>query len=209
MNVLIIYAHPSQKSFTYQIFNRLLEGLKKAKHTIEISDLYQMNFQSNMSEEEYEREGLANTDLPIPDDVLKEHAKIEKADCIIFLYPLWWSDVPAILKGWFDRVYSVGYAYGYDKDGNKIQAMKQIPLGLSVCTAGHSNAYLHEIGIAQSMEKIMLDDRMGKKFTHKEFIILGGTTEIEKVKEQHLNRSYEMGLGLEEMLHQNGIKSKE
>ncbi|KXX70910.1 NAD(P)H-dependent oxidoreductase [Flammeovirga sp. SJP92] len=193
MNVLIIYAHPSKKSFTYQILNQLLDGLEEANHTFEISDLYKMDFQSNMTEDEYEREGLANTNLPIPGDVTREHEKIEKADCIIFLYPLWWSDVPAIMKGWFDRVYSVGYAYGYDQEGNKIQAMKQIPLGLSICTAGHSNSYLHEIGIAQSMKKIMLDDRMGKRFNHKEFILLGGTTEIEKVREHHLSRAYEIG----------------
>jgi NAD(P)H dehydrogenase (quinone) len=168
MNVLIIYAHPSSKSFTHEIFEALVNGLSLSNHQVEISDLYKMNFQSDMTEIEYEREGLANTKLPIPDDIILEHQKIEKADCIIFLYPVWWSDCPAKLKGWFDRVYSVGYAYGYDENGHKVQQMKRIKLGLVVCTAGHSNDFLENVGISESMKKntknhtIMLVQQFGE-----------------------------------------------
>jgi NAD(P)H dehydrogenase (quinone) len=119
--------------------------------------------------------------------VAEEHRKIEAADCIIFLYPLWWSDCPAKLKGWFDRVYSVGYAYGYDGAGRKIQKMKTVPRGIVICTAGHPNEFLREIGIAESIRNVMLDDRLGKRFQQREMIILGGTLDLEKVKEQHRN----------------------
>ena len=174
MNILIIYSHPSGKSYTFQILETLKQTLFLNKWNVEVSDLYAMNFQSDMNEMEYEREGFANTGLPISKDVLEEHTKIEKADCIIFLYPVWWSDCPAKLKGWFDRVYSVGYAYGQKPN---TPVMKTIKWGLVICTAGHSNDFLNEIGIAQSMQTIMLDDRLGKRFEHKEMLILGGTTE--------------------------------
>jgi len=182
MNILIVYAHPSKKSYTFQVLERLKLALNTEKWNVEISDLYASNFVGDMSEEEYEREGFAKTQFPIPTDVLAEQEKIEKADCIIFLYPVWWSDCPAKLKGWFDRVYSVGYAYGQNETSRK---MKTIPYGLVICTAGHPNEFLHKIEIAQSMEKIMLEDRLGKRFTHKEMIILGGTLELEKVMEGH------------------------
>lgn len=182
MNILIVYAHPSKKSYTFQVLERLKLVLNTEKWKVEISDLFASNFVSDMSEEEYEREGLAKTELPISKDVLAEQEKIEKADCIIFLYPVWWSDCPAKLKGWFDRVYSVGYAYGQNETSRK---MKTIPYGLVICTAGHPNEFLHEIEIAQSMEKIMLEDRLGKRFTHKEMIILGGTLELENVMSIH------------------------
>ncbi|MFC4476099.1 NAD(P)H-dependent oxidoreductase [Flavobacterium chungangensis] len=182
MNILIVYAHPSKKSYTFQVLERLKLALNTEKWNVEISDLFASNFVSDMSEEEYEREGFAKTKLSISTDVLAEQEKIEKADCIIFLYPVWWSDCPAKLKGWFDRVYSVGYAYGQNETSRK---MKTIPYGLVICTAGHPNEFLHEIEIAQSMEKIMLEDRLGKRFTHKEMIILGGTLELEKVMEEH------------------------
>ncbi|WP_343707207.1 NAD(P)H-dependent oxidoreductase [Flavobacterium sp.] len=182
MNILIVYAHPSKKSYTFQVLERLKIALGNENWNVEISDLYASNFISDMSDAEYEREGFVKTQLPIPADVLAEQEKIEKADCIIFLYPVWWSDCPAKLKGWFDRVYSVGYAYGQNETSRK---MKTIPYGLVICTAGHPNDFLQEIEIAQSMEKIMLEDRLGKRFTHKEMIILGGTLELENVMAQH------------------------
>jgi len=89
LNILIVYAHPSRKSYTFQILEQLKTELTAQHWNIEVSDLCAMNFQSDLTEEEYEREGFAKTDLPIPDDVQQEHRKIEKADCIIFLYPLW------------------------------------------------------------------------------------------------------------------------
>lgn len=174
MNILIIYCHPSETSYTFQILETLKQILLFQKWNVEVSDLYAINFQSDMDEMEYQREGFANTELPISKDVLEEHKKIEKADGIIFLYPVWWSDCPAKLKGWFDRVYSVGYAYGQKPN---MTVMKTIKFGLAICTAGHSNNFLNEIGIAQSMQTIMLDDRLGKRFEYKEMLILGGTTE--------------------------------
>ena len=182
MNILIVYAHPSKKSYTFQVLEHLKSQISKQNWNLEISDLYAMDFQSDMSEEEYEREGFAKTERPISKDVLDEHNKIEKADCIILLYPVWWSDCPAKLKGWFDRVYSVGYAYGQNETSQK---MKTIPYGVAICTAGHPNEFLEEINMARSMETIMLEDRLGKRFKNKEMLILGGTLELEKVMAKH------------------------
>jgi len=185
VNILIVYSHPSEKSYTFQILQQLKTAVKEQNWNLEISDLYAMNFQSDMSAEEYEREGFAKTNLPISADVLAEQDKIEKADCVIFLYPVWWSDCPAKLKGWFDRVYSVGYAYGQNETSRK---MKTIPFGLVICTAGHPNEFLEEINMAQSMQTIMLDDRLGKRFENKEMLILGGTLELEKVMQKHFSQ---------------------
>lgn len=188
MKVLIVYSHPSNtKSYTSEVLRQLEESLKGQNITYEISDLYEMDFQSDMTEEEYEREGLVKKDLPIPEDVKREQEKIETSDCIIFLYPVWWSDCPAKLKGWFDRVYSVGYAYGYNEADpiEKQNSMTQLKYGLVICTAGHPTEFLDEIGISHSMRNVMLDDRLGKRFARKEMLILGGTIDLEKVKQQH------------------------
>jgi len=182
MNVFIVYAHPSKKSYTYKVLDKIISVLKDENYNIELSDLYTMNFCSDMSEEEYEREGLKKTNIPLTSDVIEEQRKIEWADCILFLYPVWWSDCPAKLKGWFDRVYSVGYAYG---SISNLPQMKTIKYGLVVCTAGHPNEFLSEIGIAQSMQTVMLNDRLGPRFEKKEFLILGGTLNIENVREKH------------------------
>jgi len=184
MHIQIIYCHPSEKSYTHEILEQLKSNLDEEQLNYEISDLYQMNFKADMSPKEYEREGFANIKLPIENDIKEEHRKIEKADCIIFIYPVWWSDCPAKLKGWFDRVYSVGYAYGYEKD-ETIKKMKTVKYGLVICTAGHPNEFLQKIEIAKSMRNVMIDDRLGKRFEKKEMIILGGTLDKEKVKAKH------------------------
>jgi len=184
MKIQIIYCHPSKESYTHKILEQLKYSLEKENLDFEISDLYQMNFQTDMTEGEYNREGFANIELPIPADVKEEQRKIKEADCLIFLYPVWWSDCPAKLKGWFDRVYSVGYAYGYGVS-TKMEKMKTVKYGLVLCTAGHPNEYLQEIGIAESMRNVMIDDRLGNRFLNKEMIILGGTLDKEKARAVH------------------------
>src|SRR5688572_2957690 len=111
MNIVIVYSHPSQNSYTYRVLEQLKKALLQKAWSVEVSDLYAVNFQSDMTEQEYDGEAFSKVDLPVAHDVLEEHKKIQRADCIIFLYPVWWSDCPAKLKGWFDRVFTVGFAY--------------------------------------------------------------------------------------------------
>ncbi|WP_348798322.1 NAD(P)H-dependent oxidoreductase [Flavobacterium adhaerens] len=173
MNILIVYCHPSEKSYTFEILQLLKELFYSENWNVEVSDLYRLNFKSDLSVTEYEREAFSKIVIPIPEDVLLEHHKIQNADCILFLYPLWWSDCPAKLKGWFDRVFTVGFAY---KHSEVVPKMKEIPYGVALCTAGHPTSLLEETGISQSMKNIMLNDRFGNRFNTKEMIILGGTT---------------------------------
>lgn len=188
MKAHLIYCHPSKQSYTFEILTHLKQTLSKNDIQFTVTDLYQMDFKSDMSEQEYRREGFANFDLPIPEDVKQEHQKIKAADGLIFLYPIWWSDCPAKLKGWFDRVYSVGFLYGKDKADNPITALNPLDFGLAICTAGYANEDLEKMGIAESMRKVMVNDRLGDRFRHKELVILGGTLDKEKVKTLHIER---------------------
>lgn len=197
MNILIVYCHPSTKSYTYTILEQIKSLFAQENWQVDISDLYALDFQSDMSEEEYEREGFAKVELPILADVKAEHQKLEWADCVLFVYPVWWSDCPAKLKGWFDRVYTIGYAYGHRP---QMQPMKTIPFGAVICTAGHPNAFLEEINMAQSMQTVMLEDRLGKRFTHKEMLILGGTLDLEKVQSEHQQKLRELILTIKTCL---------
>lgn len=63
--------------------------------------------------------------------------------------------------------------------------MKILKLVLVICTAGHPNEFLQEIDIAESMRNVMIDDRLGKRFSNKEMIILGGTLDKENVRQSH------------------------
>ena len=101
MKILVIYAHPSEVSFTTEVKNEFIRGLKEAGHTVEISDLYKMEFQETMTEQEYLREAFYREDSPVPSDVLEEQRKIKEADILAFIYPVFWTEAPAKLVGWF------------------------------------------------------------------------------------------------------------
>lgn len=194
MHVYIVFAHPSKNSFTWQVLQSFISGLMDGGHTYEIGDLYEMNFKSDMDPEQYIRETGADPQAPVPDDVKKEQEKIEGADALVFIFPVWWSDCPAKLKGWFDRVLTHGYAYTYD-DGEHTTSKIDIQKALVLCPAGHPNEHLEEIGIAESMRTIMLQDRLlGVGIREAGLEILGGMMlKDEQIRERNLNAAYELG----------------
>lgn len=194
MHIYIIFAHPSKRSFSKNVLDAFIMGIEEAGHSYEIVDLYEMGFQSEMDETQYFRETSGSPTLPIPRDVEAEQAKINRADGLAFIYPVWWSDCPAKLKGWFDRVLTCGYAYVYDENGERGTQMS-IEKALVLCSAGHTTEHLEETGIADSMRHIMLNDRLlgvGVKNAYME--ILGGMMPLDNTyRDRNLHRAYELG----------------
>lgn len=168
--------------------------MDEAGHSYEIADLYEMDFQSEMNEDQYLREISGDPDLPVPRDVLAEHEKIDRADGLVFIYPVWWSDCPAKLKGWFDRVLTYGYAYVYDDAGDRGTRMS-IDRALVICPAGHTAEHLEETGIAASMRQVMLTDRLlGVGVRRASMEILGGMMPLDDShRDRNLQRAYELG----------------
>lgn len=191
MRVLVVYCHPSRSSFTHEVLESFCKGLTDAGHEIVMSDLYEMDFRTDMSEEEFLRETYYRADLPIPEDVRKEHEKIESCDGIAFVYPVFWTEAPAKLVGWFDRVWSVGYAYA---DCN----MKILGKALFIACAGKTLQSLEETGNKQAMETVMLGDRINQRARDKQMVFLDGISHydeelIARMKPQHLETAYRLG----------------
>jgi NAD(P)H dehydrogenase (quinone) len=193
MHILAIYAHPSKNSFTARVLKEFLKGLTQAKHSFEVHDLYDGAFNCILDISHYEREMSWMPREKLPADVQTEQDRIQKADALAFIYPVWWSDCPAILKGWFDRVWSNGYAYSYknDKRESFIKPKKAIVL----CTAGHTVEHLEETGIADSMRCVMIRDRLNNVgFTDVKMVILGGMVQKdEAITRNNLKVSFEQG----------------
>jgi len=191
MKVFIVYCHPSEDSFTREVRDSFIAGLKSAGHSYILSDLYAMNFVSDMSESEYLREAYYHRDIPLPEDVRAEQEKINASDVIVFIYPVFWTEAPAKLKGWFDRVWTFGFAYGDNRD------MKQLEKGLVLCVAGNTLEHFDNTGLGAAMKKVMLDDRLFDRVKEKEMIILEATSrelsERELNREKHLKRAFEIG----------------
>ena len=107
MNVLTIIAHPVPTSFNHAIKREVAAGLIDAGHTVQIADLYAEGFQPAMIEADFAQ--FAGE--PLPPAVQAEQARVEWSDAMIFIFPLWWWSLPAMMKGWIDRVMSYGFAW--------------------------------------------------------------------------------------------------
>ncbi|EFQ56699.1 NAD(P)H-dependent oxidoreductase [Streptococcus downei] len=105
MNILIITAHPKEASLNGEILKRVQANLPKS-HSIKVLDLYQENFDPVLH---YER----RRDMKDDPSAEKYRQLITWADQLIFIFPIWWGGMPAILKGFIDRVFAAGFAYSY------------------------------------------------------------------------------------------------
>jgi hypothetical protein len=126
-------------------------------------------------------------------DVLDEQAKINSADAIAFIYPVFWTEAPAKLVGWFDRVWSYGFAYG-----NK--TMKMLDKALFMCTSGHDFITLEQFGFLESMKNVMIGDRLAKRVSESDFVVFDGMSKEKKSRqdnwEKHIETAYNKGFTL-------------
>ena len=124
MKVFIVFAHPEPQSLNGALLRTTVEELEEQGHEVQISDLYAMKWKSQVDRDDFPHlpadarlkvayaSAEATASNRLTDDVKREQEKLLWADTVIFQFPLWWMGMPAILKGWFERVYSLGFAYG-------------------------------------------------------------------------------------------------
>ncbi|XP_069824638.1 NAD(P)H dehydrogenase [quinone] 1-like [Dendropsophus ebraccatus] len=123
---LIVLAHQERTSFNYAMKEAAQAALKKKGWQVLVSDLYEMKFNSVLSRKDitgnpkepskfkYGAETLiAWKEGRLAKDIVEEQKKLEKADLVIFQFPLYWFGLPAIMKGWVERVFSMGFAYTF------------------------------------------------------------------------------------------------
>ncbi|XP_042587181.1 NAD(P)H dehydrogenase [quinone] 1-like isoform X2 [Cyprinus carpio] len=126
--VLIVYAHQSAGSFNAAVKDAAVDALKKQGCNVLVSDLYEMKFKATATKEDingaaknpehfcYGNETmLAWQEGRLASDIVDEHKKLKEADLVIFQFPMYWFSVPAIMKGWMDRVLTLGFAYTLEK----------------------------------------------------------------------------------------------
>ena len=193
MKAFIVYCHPSEDSFTRHIRDAFIQGVTDAGHECVVSDLYKMDFHADMTEAEYLRDAHYRTTPDVAEDVWAEQEKINASDAIVFIYPVFWSEAPAKLVGWFDRVWSYGFAYGD-------RTMKTLEKGLILCSAGNPLDYLEETGILESMKKVMLGERLAGRVKQAEFVVFDCTSRENPLREENWDKNlkavYEKGKSL-------------
>ncbi len=171
MNVFIVHAHPEPKSFNGALTRHAQRVLSAEGHQVVVSDLYAMGwdpvsdrrnfvtskdptFFKQQQEEMHARESGGFTPA-----IKTELEKLLRCDVLIFQFPLWWFSLPAILKGWVDRVFAMGTIYGGGMwfDAGKLRGKRAM---LSLTTGG-SESIFSEAGLFGSLEQLLLPIHYG------------------------------------------------
>jgi NAD(P)H dehydrogenase (quinone) len=179
MNVLWISAHPEPRSLNGYLAAEGQRALRAAGHRVEVTDLYAMGFNpvvdaagyghpsaerfqvADAAKRAYERGALGA-------DIRAEQEKIDRADTLVVQFPMWWFGMPAILKGWFDRVWHQGFAYGLrGPDGEWIGYGDGFLAGkraLAVVTLGGPAGFYGERGIHGAIDELLFPLQHGILF---------------------------------------------
>ncbi|XP_056145816.1 ribosyldihydronicotinamide dehydrogenase [quinone]-like [Lampris incognitus] len=151
--VLIVYGHQSSGSFNAAAKSAAVEVLTTQGCTVEVSDLYAMNFKATCTAEDItgevkdaehfkyaEETKLAWEEQKLSADIKEEHRKLTEADLVIFQFPMYWFSFPSIMKGWIDRVLTLGFAYSSEKRYSQ-GVFKDKKAILSFTTGSHESMF--------------------------------------------------------------------
>jgi NAD(P)H dehydrogenase (quinone) len=176
MKNLVVLAHPIEDSFNAALAKSIVEALEAKGEEVIFKDLYKMNFNPTLTAQEMAevREGALRDDIKIEQELIKE------CDNFIFIYPLWWASLPAILKGYIDRVFSYGFAYAYNEQGEVDGLLKGKSI-VNITTQGTPNEYYEASGMFDALNKT-IDSGIFEfcGMSVKEHIFLGGIPYINK-----------------------------
>ncbi|MEW4369412.1 NAD(P)H-dependent oxidoreductase [Paenibacillus kandeliae] len=146
MKHLIVYAHSNAQSLNHSILQTTVHALEQQGHEVTVRDLYALGFQPVFTPEDSAAMRAGQT----PIDIQTEQDYIRDADVITFIYPVWWTGLPAILKGYVDRVFAYGFAYASDENG--IVQMLTGKQGLIIHTHGTPKEVYERIGMTDGMK---------------------------------------------------------
>lgn len=131
MNVLIVYAHPEPTSLNGSLLDFMVNRFRSAGHTVRVSDLYAMKWKSTLDADDFHNRApgapfdamrdsrRAFIEGQQAEDIAREQEKLIWADAVIMQFPLYWYSMPAIMKGWVERVYAYSFAYGVGEHSDK------------------------------------------------------------------------------------------
>lgn len=192
MHVLTVLDHPNPNSFSAAVAREFMKGTKAAGHSVELADLHAEGFDPRWSRADIEAdENPADTTT----DIAAEQIRIARADAICLIFPLFWWGMPAMMKGWVDRVWSWGWAYDQLDDPN--QSLQRPRTGVLLVPAGARSEEIQESGYLSAMETAWLDGTFGYfGLAPRKLELLCGSTGSKERRLSLLRKSYDIGLTL-------------
>lgn len=134
MSALVVLAHPCDDSFSRAVAEAAVRGLRAGGHTVDLLDLYAEGFVAAMSTQERR---AYHSDDPIVDEQVREHThRVLAAELLVFVYPTWWSGLPAVLQGWLQRVMVPGVGFTFDEQGKVRPGLTHVRQIVGISTYG-------------------------------------------------------------------------
>lgn len=157
-NALIVTAHPIDNSLSHTLAARIAGKLREEGTQVEIADLHAEGFNPSMTRADLD---LYHGDpSALPDDILREQQCVERADMLVFVFPVYWWSVPALLKGWFDRVLTLNWAYKVADDGRIVGNLRDVPVRL-IATGGSDLTGFDKHGYSTAIQTQIIEGVFG------------------------------------------------
>ncbi|MEO1317478.1 MAG: NAD(P)H-dependent oxidoreductase [Pseudomonadota bacterium] len=188
MHVLTVLDHPDPASFSAAVAARFMAGAEAAGHSTELADLHAEGFDPRWSMADLERDKGSET----PPDVLREQSRIARSDAVCLVFPLFWWGMPAVTKGWVDRVWSWGWAYDQLDDPEK--SLLRPRTGILLIPAGARSDEMEASGYQAALETAWIKGTFGYfGFAERRLEVLHGSTGSAKRREGLLERAFQAG----------------
>ena len=185
MHILTVLDHPDPQSLSAAIAAQFIAGAQAAGHTTELADLNAEGFDPRWT--------MADVNGELAADVQAEQARIARADAVCFVFPLFWWGMPAMTKGWVDRVFSWGWAYG-QLDDPEVSLLRP-RAGLFLIPAGARSDEMDTRGYAAAIDRLWIDGTFGYfGFRNRRVELLHGSKGSDARRAQLLDRAYQAGL---------------
>jgi NAD(P)H dehydrogenase (quinone) len=111
VKLLTLFAHPFADKYPSAVMDAFHQPFLEAGYSIEVIDLHREGFDPRFTEQDHAHFWGG----PIPDDIAAMHRRVESADRLAFVFPVYWWSMPALMKGWIERVFTGGWAYQFGK----------------------------------------------------------------------------------------------
>ncbi|MEJ7687455.1 MAG: NAD(P)H-dependent oxidoreductase [Variovorax sp.] len=150
MHTLIVVAHPDPHSLTHGVAACIAEGLTSTGHagTFEIADLAAEGFDPRFGPAD---QAVHRAQSAPPSDVAAEQARIDRADAVVLVYPVYWWSMPALLKGWIDRVFANGWAFDFSLGAKLVKKLDHLQVHLVGVGGADAGTYARH-GYADAMK---------------------------------------------------------
>lgn len=150
MHALIVIAHPDPKSLSHSVAAHVAEGVTLSDHgnTFEIADLTAEAFDPRFTAADL---AVHRRQAPPPADVAAEQARIDRADALVLVYPVYWWSMPGLLKGWIDRVFANGWAFDFSPETRLVKKLGDLQVHLVAIAGADARTYARH-GYAGAMK---------------------------------------------------------